>query len=240
MRLVVDAIVFDLDGVLVDSEPVWEEVRRQYVADHGGQWQPDTQRRLMGMSTGEWARYLSDELGVGRTAEQVAADVVTEMVARYTASVPLVPGADAVVRELARSWPLGLASASPPRLIEAALTASGLVDTFAVALSADGVPRGKPAPDIYLAVAERLGHNPATCVAVEDSSNGVRSAARAGMEVVAVPDHRYPLDDDAQRRAGLVVDRLDAITPEAVRAVGRETSPDQPSTAWTYKRQPRL
>jgi HAD superfamily hydrolase (TIGR01509 family) len=223
MRLVVDAIVFDLDGVLVDSEPVWEEVRRQYVADHGGQWQSDAQSRLMGMSTAEWARYLSDDLGVGRTAEQVAADVVTEMVARYTASVPLIPGADGVVRELARSWPLGLASASPPRLIEAALTASGLSDTFAVALSADGVPRGKPEPDIYLAVAERLGRDPAACVAIEDSSNGVRSAANARMAVIAVPDHRYPLDDDAQGRAALVVDSLDAVTPDAVRAVGRET-----------------
>jgi HAD superfamily hydrolase (TIGR01509 family) len=218
MRHVVGAVVFDLDGVLVDSEPVWERVRRRYVADHGGRWRPDTQSRLMGMSTGEWARYLSDELGVGRTAEQVAADVVTEMVASYAASIPLVPGADTVVRELAQSWPLGLASSSPPRLIEAALTGSRLADTFAVALSSESVPRGKPAPDIYLAVAERMGQDPAGCVAVEDSSNGVRSAAQAGMYVIAVPSRRYPLDEDARRRAGLVVDSLDAITPEAVRA----------------------
>jgi HAD superfamily hydrolase (TIGR01509 family) len=217
MSPVVGAVIFDLDGVLVDSEPVWEVVRRQYVADHGGRWRPDAQSRLMGMSTGEWARYLSDELGVRRTPEQVAADVVTEMVARYAASVPMVPGADTVVRQLARSWPLGLASSSPPRLIEAALTASGLADAFAVALSTEGVPNGKPAPDIYLAVAARMGQEPAGCVAVEDSSNGVRSAARAGMSVIAVPDRRYPLDRDAQRRADLVVDSLDAVTPEAVR-----------------------
>ena len=223
MKLVVDAVVFDLDGVLVDSEPVWEEVRRQYVADHGGQWQPDSQRRLMGMSTEEWARYLSDELGVGRTADQVAADVVTEMATRYAAAVPLVPGADAVVRELARSWPLGLASSSPPRLIEAALSASGLTESFAVAMSSESVPNGKPAPDIYLAVVERLGRQPAACVAVEDSSNGVRSADAAGMTVIAVPATDYPLDEDAQQRAALVVDRLDAVTPEAVRAAGPET-----------------
>lgn len=212
------AVIFDLDGVLVNSEPVWEDVRRRYVADHGGQWQPDTQDRLMGMSTGEWARYLSDELGVQRTAEQVAADVVNEMVARYAADVPLVPGVYAVVRELARSWPLGLASSSPPRLIEAALTASGLGDAFAVALSSETVPQGKPAPDIYLTVAERMGQDPAACVAVEDSSNGVRAAASAGMVVIAVPDPRYPLDEDAQQRAGLVVDSLDAVTTDAVRA----------------------
>ena len=218
MSPVVAAVIFDLDGVLVDSEPVWEVVRRQYVADHAGQWQPDTQSRLMGMSTGEWARYISDELGVRRTAEQVAADVVNEMVARYAAAVPLVPGADTVVRALARSWPLGLASSSPPQLIEAALTASGLADAFAVAMSTESVPNGKPAPDIYLAVAERIGQQPVACVAVEDSSNGVRSAAGAGMSVIAVPDRRYPLDEDAQRRADLVVDSLDAVTPEAVRA----------------------
>lgn len=219
----VDAVVFDLDGVLVDSEPVWEQVRRQYVADHGGQWQPDSQHRLMGMSTGEWARYLSDELGVDRGAEQVAADVVTEMAARYAAAVPLISGADAVVRELARSWPLGLASSSPPRLIEAALAASGLAESFAVAMSSESVPNGKPAPDIYLAVAERLGRAPAACVAVEDSSNGVRSADAAGMTVIAVPASAYPLDDDARQRVGLVVDRIDAVTPDAVRAVRSAT-----------------
>ena len=214
----VGAVVFDLDGVLVDSEPVWEVVRRRYVADHGGLWRSDTQRRLMGMSTGEWARYLSDELGVERTDEQVAADVIDEMVRRYTAAVPLIPGADAVVRDLARWWPLGLASSSPPRLIEAVLTTSGLTDTFAVALSTQGMPHGKPAPDIYLAVANRLGQDPAACVAVEDSSNGVRSAAAAGMFVIAVPDRRYPLDHDARRRADLVVDSLAAVTPDAVRS----------------------
>jgi HAD superfamily hydrolase (TIGR01509 family) len=213
---VVDAVVFDLDGVLVDSEPVWEQVRRGYVAEHGGQWQPDTQHRLMGMSTGEWARYLSGELGVRRTPEQVAGDVVSLMVARYAEHVPLIPDADTVVRRLAGRWPLGLASSSPPRLIEAALAAAGLGETFAVTVSTEDVRRGKPAPDVYLTVAERLGADPVRCVAVEDSSNGVRSAAAAGMRVVAVPHGRYPLDDDARQRAALVLTAITALTPEAV------------------------
>ena len=219
MMPVVDAVVFDLDGVLIDSEPVWEEVRRRYVAEHGGQWRPDTQRRLMGMSTGEWARYLSGDLGVRRTPEQVAAEVVGEMVDRYAVSVPLVPGADAVVRELAAEWRLGLASSSPPRLIRAALDAAGLTDAFTVALSTEQVPRGKPAPDVYLAAAEQLGVAPTGCVAVEDSSNGVRSAAAAGMAVIAVPHQQYPLDDDARAQAALVVPAVTAVTPEAVRAL---------------------
>ena len=148
-----DAVVFDLDGVIVDSEPVWEEVRRAYVAAHGGTWQPDTQRRLMGMSTGEWAHYLSGELGVGRTAEQVAVEVVEEMTRRYRDHVPLIDGADQVVRRLAARWPLGLASSSPTRLIEAALAATGLTDAFGATLSTEQTERGKPAPDVYLSVA---------------------------------------------------------------------------------------
>ncbi len=155
-----DAVIFDLDGVIVDSEPVWERVRRRYVDTHGGRWQPDSQRRLMGMSTGEWSRYLSVELGVARTPEQVAAEVVEEMAEEYRVHVPLITGADRAVRRLAERWPLGLASSSPTRLIEAALAATGLTDAFRVTLSTELVQRGKPAPDVYLVVADRLGSPP--------------------------------------------------------------------------------
>ncbi|MCX4474744.1 HAD family phosphatase [Micromonospora sp. NBC_01655] len=214
-----DAVVFDLDGVIVDSEPVWEEVRRAYVAAHGGGWQPDTQRRLMGMSTGEWARYLSGELGVDRTAEQVATEVVDEMTRRYAQRVPVIDGADRVVRRLATRWPLGLASSSPTRLIAAALAATDLTDAFGATLSTEETAHGKPAPDVYLAVARRLGVDPARCVAVEDSSNGVRSAAAAGMRVVAVPHGAYPLDPDAERLAAVVLPAVGDLTPEVVAAL---------------------
>lgn len=216
----VDAVLFDLDGVIVDSEPVWEEVRRAYVAAHGGTWQPDTQRRLMGMSTGEWAAYLSGELGVDRPAEQVATEVVAEMSRRYTEQVPLIDDADAVVRRMAARWPLGLASSSPTRLIAAALAATGLADAFGATLSTEETARGKPAPDVWLAVAERLGVDPARCVAVEDSSNGVRSAAAAGMRVVAVPHGSYPLDLDAERLAAALLPSIDALTPDVVARLG--------------------
>ncbi|PZG02842.1 HAD family hydrolase [Micromonospora deserti] len=215
-----DAVVFDLDGVIVDSEPVWEEVRRAYVAAHGGTWQADTQHRLMGMSTGEWSRYLSGELRVDRGPEQVATEVVEEMTRRYAARVPLIDGADQVVRRLAARWPMGLASSSPTRLIAAALAATGLTDAFGATLSTEETARGKPAPDVYLAVAERLGVAPARCVAVEDSSNGVRSAAAAGMRVVAVPHGAYPLDPDAERLAAVVLGSVGELTPEAVERLG--------------------
>jgi HAD superfamily hydrolase (TIGR01509 family) len=217
---VADAVIFDLDGVIVDSEPVWERVRRRYVAEHGGEWKPDTQSRLMGMSTGEWSRYLSHELGVDAAPERVATDVVDAMVAEYAEHVPLIAGADQVVRRLAARWPVGLASSSPPALIDAALAAAGLAEVVAVALSSELVARGKPAPDVYLAVAERLGVDPTRGVAVEDSSNGVRSAAAAGMRVVAVPAERYPLDADALSRAAVVLPALAELTDELVHSLG--------------------
>lgn len=216
----VDAVVFDLDGVIVDSEPVWEEVRRAYVAAHGGSWQPDTQRRLMGMSTGEWARYLSGELGVRRSPEQVADEVVREMARRYTEHVPLIDSADEVVRRLAARWPLGLASSSPTRLIAAALDATGLTGAFGATLSTEETERGKPAPDVYLTVARRLGVDPTRCAAVEDSSNGVRSAAAAGMKVVAVPHGSYPLDPDAAGLAVVTLGSIGELTPELVEGLG--------------------
>ncbi|NHO80200.1 HAD family phosphatase [Micromonospora sp. CMU55-4] len=215
----VDAVLFDLDGVIVDSEPVWEEVRRAYVAEHGGVWQPDTQRRLMGMSTGEWAEYLSGELGVGRSAEQVATEVVTEMARRYAQHVPVIDGAEEVVRRIAARWPLGLASSSPTRLIAAALDATGLAGSFGATLSTEETARGKPAPDVWLAVAGRLGVDPARCVAVEDSSNGVRSAAAAGCRVVAVPHGSYPLDPDAEALATVLLPSIGALTPAVVAGI---------------------
>ena len=216
----IEAVIFDLDGVLIDSEPVWEQVRRQVVAEHGGHWAADAQQRMMGMSTGEWARYLSEDLGVGLPPDAVAALVIDQMVARYAERLPLMPGAVEAVRRLAACWPLGLASASPLSLIDTVLDAAGLRESFAAALSAEQVAHGKPAPDIYLAAAERLGRRPERCVAVEDSTNGLRSAAAAGLRVIAVPHPRYPPDPAALELAALVLPGLGSLTPQAVSRAG--------------------
>jgi HAD superfamily hydrolase (TIGR01509 family) len=216
----IEAVVFDLDGVLIDSEPVWEEIRRGLVAERGGHWAPDAQRRLMGMSTPEWARYLSEDLGVGLPPDKVAALVIDRMAARYREDLPLMPGALEAVRRLAARWPLGLASSAPAVLIETVLETAGLRPYFQVTMSTEQVPHGKPAPDIYLAVASRLGREPSRCAAVEDSSNGLRSAAAAGMHVIAIPHPRYPPDPDALARADLVLSSLAELTPDAVSALG--------------------
>jgi HAD superfamily hydrolase (TIGR01509 family) len=213
------AVVFDLDGVLVDSEPVWEEVRRAFVADNGGQWQPDTQQRLMGMSTSEWAAYLSGELGVRLPADEVARGVVAHMARRYEdGGVPLMPGAVDAVRRLAARWPLGLASSSPRVLIDVVLDRTGLTVWFKATVSTEEVARGKPEPDGYLLAAERLGVDPAGCAAVEDSSNGLRSAYAAGMRVIAVPHPRYPPAPDALALATYVAGGLANLTADRVAA----------------------
>ncbi|TDD89929.1 HAD family hydrolase, partial [Actinomadura rubrisoli] len=188
----VQAIVFDLDGVLIDSEPVWEEVRRAYVADHGGRWLPDTQERLMGMSTAEWAEYLSTELVKGVTPDEVAYEVIDQMSQRYVDGPPLLPGAEEAVRRIGEYRPLGLASSSPRALIDLALGKLGVESLFRATVSTEEVDSGKPAPDGYLAVAAQLELPARACVAIEDSSNGLRSAHAAGMRVIAVPRPAHP------------------------------------------------
>jgi HAD superfamily hydrolase (TIGR01509 family) len=212
----VRAIVFDLDGVIVDSEPVWEEVRRGLVAERGGRWLPDTQRRLMGMSTAEWSAYLSGELGVGMTADEVAAEVIRRMAERYQRAVPLLPGAVEAVPRLAERWPLAVASSSPHLLIDVVLDRAGLSAYFPVRVSTEDVARGKPAPDVYLEAAARLSVVPAGCLAIEDSSNGLRAAAAAGMRVVAIPRPEYPPEPDTLASAALVLQSLTELTPEVV------------------------
>jgi HAD superfamily hydrolase (TIGR01509 family) len=216
---VIQAVVFDLDGVLIDSEPVWEEVRRQVVAELGGHWLPEAQRKLMGMSTPEWARYLSEDLGAGLPPDEVASAVIAKMAARYSEQLPLMPGATDAVRRLASRWPLGLGSSAPAALIDTVLSASGLRELFQVVMSTEQVPRGKPAPDIYLTVTARLGFDPKACAAIEDSSNGLRSAAAAGLAVVAIPHPKYPPDPDALAAASVVLDSLAALTPAAITAL---------------------
>jgi HAD superfamily hydrolase (TIGR01509 family) len=212
----IKAVVFDVDGVLIDSEPVWEQVRRGLVAERGGHWSPDAQRRIMGMSTPEWARYLSEDLGVGLPPDQVATMVVDRMAARYAEHVPLMDGAVDAVHRIAARWPLGVASSAPAVLIQTVLKAAGLRSCFSVVMSTEQVAHGKPAPDIYLAVAAELGVPPGDCAAVEDSSNGLRSAAAAGLRVVAIPQPQYPPDPDALAQTSLVLPGLAALTVDAV------------------------
>lgn len=217
---VIEAVVFDLDGVLIDSEPVWERVRRKFVAERGGRWPDDAQDRMMGMSTAEWSAYLSENFGLRLSPRQVADQVIAAMAAEYRAHLPLLDGAVDAVRSLAGRWPLAVASSAPKSLIEAVLDASGLRPAFAAAVSSEEVARGKPAPDVYLEATKRLSIEPRACAAVEDSSNGLRSAAAAGLTVIAVPRPEYPPARDALAQARVVLSSLADLTPATIAALG--------------------
>ena len=215
----IEAVVFDMDGVLIDSEPVWERVRRGFVSAHGGRWAEGAQDRMMGMSTAEWSAYISEDLGARLPPARVAEQVIAAMAAEYRAHLPLLPGALDAVRALSARWPLAVASSAPRSLIEAVLDASGLRPAFAAAVSSEEVARGKPAPDVYLEATARLGVPPAACAAVEDSSNGLRSAAAAGLAVIAVPRPEYPPAAEALDQARLVLDALTELTPGTIAAL---------------------
>jgi len=213
---VIRAVVFDLDGVILQTEEVWDEVRGRYVVDQGGRYDEAAQRAMMGMSAPEWSRYLAGELGVPGTPEQVSADVVRLMEARYREHLPLIPGAVEAVERLASRYALGLASSSNRPLIDAALSLSGLDRFFAATVSSEEVARGKPAPDVYLEAVRRLGVKPAECAAVEDSHSGIRSAAAAGMRVIAIPNPSFPPDPEALEQADVVLSSIPDLDIDAV------------------------
>ena len=214
--MAVQAVIFDLDGVIVDSEPVWSDVRHRYVVAHGGHWTTEADRQMMGMSSQEWSRFLHDDLGVPVPAEEIYDHVVEEVAQRYREELPLLPGVGDVIPRLAARWPLAVASSSPPRLIELVLTEAGVREHFRVTVSSEETGSGKPAPDVYLVAAERLGVEPSACAAVEDSTNGLRAARAAGMRVIAVPTQSRPPDPDELARAHVVLPSLVALTPDVV------------------------
>jgi HAD superfamily hydrolase (TIGR01509 family) len=211
-----EAVVFDLDGVIVDSEHVWDEVREELARERGGRWHEGAQRDMMGMSSPEWSRYMHDVIGLAEPPDEISAEVVRRLAARYREELPLIPGAREAVLRLAERWPLAVASSSNRPIIDLVLERSGLDSAFKVTVSSEEVARGKPAPDVYLEAARRLGVAPARCAAVEDSHAGILSAKAAGMRVLAIPNPRYPPDPDALAAADVVLTSLDDLTPERV------------------------
>jgi HAD superfamily hydrolase (TIGR01509 family) len=218
------AVIFDLDGVLVDSESAWDQARRELVDEVGGTWKPEATRAMLGMSSPEWSRYVRDELGVPMTPEEINAAVVEHIERHYREALPLIPGAVDAVRRIAQRWPLGLASSSNRPIIDLVLEQSDLADCFAATVSSEEVGRGKPAPDVYLAAARRLGLEPERCVAIEDSSNGLRSASAAGLGIIAIPNREFPPDPDALALADVVLESIQELSVELVAATSPRSS----------------
>jgi len=202
--------------VIVDSEQVWDDVRQIYTREAGGTFTEAATRAMMGMSSPEWSRYMSESLGVPGTPEEINADIVERMLVRYGEEPPLIPGAVDAVRRIATRWPLAIASSSNPELIEVVLRAAGLDSLFRTTVSSQEVARGKPAPEVYLEAARRLGVEPGRCAAVEDSHAGIRSAKAAGMLVLAVPNPHFPPDDEALAQADVVLGSIAELQPESI------------------------
>jgi HAD superfamily hydrolase (TIGR01509 family) len=213
---VIETVIFDLDGVLLESEQVWDEARKQLTEELGGRWHDRAQRDMMGMSSIEWSRYMHDELAIELAPQAISDEVVLRLEQLYRERLPLLPGARETVERLAARWPLAVASSSNRPLIELVLELAGIADRFRAVVSSEEVPRGKPAPDVYLEAARRLGAEPTRCAAIEDSENGLVSARAAGMRVVAIPNRAFPPGDEALAAADIVLHSLAELTPEAI------------------------
>jgi HAD superfamily hydrolase (TIGR01509 family) len=213
------AVIFDLDGVLVDSEVFWNDARRELVQETGGTWREDAQRAMMGMSSAEWSRHIREQLGVPLSAEEISARVVERVEHLYREHLPLIRGAREAVVSLAGQWPLAIASSANRSIIDLVLELADLADCFGATVSSEEVPHGKPAPDVYLEAARRIARDPASCVVVEDSANGLRAGAAAGMRVIAIPNRAFPPEQDALESADVVLHSIEQLRPELVAAL---------------------
>ena len=220
--MAIDTVIFDLDGVLIETEQEWNDVRREFAAKHGGHWDEKDQPAVMGANSMQWAEYMRDQAGVELTPRQIYEGVVTGLRDRYSRHLPLIPGAWEAVTGLAKKFKLGVASSSPLELIEHSLTLAGLRDYFQVLVSSDDVSVGKPAPDVYLEACRRLGTDPVRAVAIEDSSNGLRAAAAAGLAVIAIPNPVYPPAPDALCLADVVLGSVGDVTGDIISGIQRE------------------
>jgi HAD superfamily hydrolase (TIGR01509 family) len=215
-----DAVLFDLDGVLTDSEPWWDDVRIEFARAHDRPWTHDDQHAVMGANSAEWAATMQSRLRLDHIPVDVIQDAIVDgMVERYrTRASPVIAGAPEAVRRIAASRPVAIASSSHRRVIDAAVDALGLHGVFGAVVSSDDVPSGKPAPDVYLRAAGLLGVPATRCLIVEDSLNGVRAGVAAGAFVVLVPNPSVPPAGDARERADLVLERLADLDPDALPA----------------------
>jgi HAD superfamily hydrolase (TIGR01509 family) len=212
----IEAVVFDLDGVIVDSEQVWVAAREALARERGRHWHDKAQQDMMGMSSVEWSRYMHDVIGLKDPPEEISAEVVRRLEATYREELPLIDGANEAVAGLAERWPLGVASCSNRPIIDLVLDLSGLIRFFRATVSSEEVARGKPSPEVYLEAARRLSSDPKETAAIEDSRNGILAARAAGMRVIAIPNSRFPPGEEALAEADVVLRSISELTPAVV------------------------
>ncbi len=221
----IEAIIYDMDGVLVDSEVYWDKSRIEFARDRGKVWTDEFQRLAMGRSTVGWARVMQDKLALDETIDEIIAEMKARVIAHYEERMPTRPGALESVARMNEHFRVGLASGSPTDIIKAVLSITGLDQIFEVMIYGDEVPRGKPAPDIYLEALQALKVAPANSLGIEDSANGLRSLKAAGMFAVAAPSPEYPLPDDILALADAHITTLEDFTVALVRRIERKSRP---------------
>jgi HAD superfamily hydrolase (TIGR01509 family) len=218
-------VIFDLDGVLVDSEIWWDDARKAWAAEQGRPWTEDDRRSVMGANGREWSRTMQKRLHLDLAPQAIEAAIVDRVVARYLSEgPPRIAGAVEAVERIAARVPVAVASSAHQRVIGAALAGLGLSDAFAVVVSSDEVERGKPAPDVYLETADRLGMEPARLAVVEDSLNGIRAAVAAGMLAVLVPNRSIPPAPGTAAMADVVLGSLDELDVDRLEEARRAAS----------------
>jgi HAD superfamily hydrolase (TIGR01509 family) len=217
---VIDAVVFDLDGVLVQSEELWDGARRELAAEAGVEWPAGATDAMMGMSSPEWSRYVHEEVGVPASPEDINAAVLARVEARYRRDLPWIPGAREAVGRIGARWPLGLATSSNREIIDVVVEAGGFGEMMRVTVSSEEVAAGKPAPDVYLEATRRLGVDPHRAAAIEDSTNGLLAAAAARMGIVAIPNPAHPPAQRGLDVAEVVLDSIEELEPAVIARLG--------------------
>ena len=210
--MTIEAVVFDLDGVLVQSEELWDAARRELAEEHDIEWPDDATDAMMGMSSKEWSRYMHDEVGVPDPPEEINRKVLEWVEKRYREDLPWIDGAREAVKRIGADFPLGLATSSNREIIDIVVEVGGFEDLLKVTVSSEEVERGKPAPDVYLEATRRMGVDPHKTAAVEDSTNGLLAAKEAGMRVIAIPNDAHPPADKGLAAADVVLSSIEDLT----------------------------
>ncbi len=206
------AVLWDMDGVLMDSEACWFESRIEFAERFGKIWTMNDQRVAMGRSTIEWAEVMRERLSLDLTLDQIMEEVITLVMDRLGERLPVLPGALEAVKLTATRYPIALASGSPTRVIDHVLNITGLHKVFQAVVYGDDMTRGKPDPEIWLTAADKLGVDVTLCAGIEDSGNGIRSLRAAGVYTIAVPSPGFPLSPDVLALADRVLPSLEHFT----------------------------
>lgn len=218
----IDTIVFDMDGVIVDTEEIWNEVRHDFAVNHGGTWKRELdQPKVMGANSQQWAVSLRENNGVDLPVEEILRGIIDGLKERFGRELPVIEGAPEAIARLGRRYRLGVASSSPLEFVEYALEMAGVRERFAVVLSSDEVESGKPLPYVYLEACRRLDTAPNRAVAVEDSANGIKAAHAAGMAVIAIPNPGFPPSPESLALADAQLRSVAELTETFVDGLGR-------------------